>query len=104
MAAQQSQGELTSYVTESVYKFVLQKSADPQIRQLILYNSNSQGQVDGFVGELSSAKKSFKTLCIRSTLSAKPRWAVSPAPPLHNIAAQQTQGELISQNVFVHEF
>jgi len=33
------------------------KSIPTQIRQLILYISNSKGEVDGFVGELTSAKR-----------------------------------------------
>ena len=37
----------------SVYKVVLQKSILVQIRQLILYISDSRGQVDGFVGDLT---------------------------------------------------
>ena len=32
-----------SYLTESIYKVVLQKSIPAQIRQLILYISNNQG-------------------------------------------------------------
>ena len=37
------------YLTESVYKFVLQMSILAQIRQLVLYISNDKGYVDGFV-------------------------------------------------------
>ena len=36
---------------------VLQKSILTQIRQLICYDSNSKGYVDGFGGELTSAKR-----------------------------------------------
>ena len=36
---------------------VLQKSIPTQIRQLVLYLSNSEKYVDGFVGKLTSAKR-----------------------------------------------
>ena len=36
---------------------VLQNSIPTQIRQLIIYISNSKGSVDGFVGELTSAER-----------------------------------------------
>ena len=36
---------LNTYLTESVYKVVLQKSIPPQIRQLIPYISNDKGFV-----------------------------------------------------------
>ena len=39
---------------------VLQMSIPSQIRQLILYISNSKGHADGFVGELTSAKRLSK--------------------------------------------
>ena len=42
------------------FKVVLQKSIPAQIRQLILYISNSKGQVDEFVGELTSAKNGLQ--------------------------------------------
>jgi len=48
-----------SYLTESVYKVVLQKSIPEQIRQLILYISNNKGYVYGFVQELTFAKRHF---------------------------------------------
>ena len=48
------------YLTESVYQVVLQKSIPAQIRQLILYISNSKGYVDGFVGGVTSAKQLYK--------------------------------------------
>jgi len=47
---------LRSYLTESVCKVVLQKSISAQICQHIVYISNNEGQVDGFVGELTDAK------------------------------------------------
>jgi len=47
---------LCFYLTESVYQVVLQNSIPTQIRQLIIYIRNSKGLVDGFVGELTSAK------------------------------------------------
>ena len=46
-----------SYLTDSVYQLVLQKSIPIQLRQLILHISNSEGQSDGFVRELISAKR-----------------------------------------------
>ena len=42
----------------------LQKSIPTQIRQLILYISNSEGYVDGFVGEWTCAKRLEKH-CVR---------------------------------------
>ena len=42
-----------SYLTQSVFKFVLQKSIPTQIRQLILYIRNSEEYVDDLVGELT---------------------------------------------------
>ena len=42
--------------TKCILKFVLQKSIPTKIRQFVLYISNSTGQVDGFVGESTSAK------------------------------------------------
>jgi len=42
-----------SYLTESVYKVVLQKCISRQIRQLILPFSYKTRQVDGFVRELT---------------------------------------------------
>ena len=45
------------YLTESVYKDVLQNSIPAQIRQLILYISNDKGDVDGFVRELTFAER-----------------------------------------------
>ena len=53
--------QMKVYLTQSVFEVVLQKSILTQIRQLILYMSNSKGQVDGFVGKLTSAKR----LCVR---------------------------------------
>ena len=46
-----------SYLTESVYKLVFQKSIHTQIRQLILHVSNKNGQFDGFVQELTFAQR-----------------------------------------------
>jgi hypothetical protein len=51
-----------AYLTKSVDKVVLQKSIPTQIHQLILYISNSKGQADGFVGQLTSAKRLQKHL------------------------------------------
>jgi len=45
------------YLTQSVFEVVLQKSIPTQICQLILYISKSKGYVDGFVGQLTSAKR-----------------------------------------------
>ena len=47
------------------FEVVSQKSIPTQIRQLILYISNSKGWVDGFVGELTSAKRIQKHFCKR---------------------------------------
>ena len=44
----------------SVLKVVLQKSIYTQIRQLVVYISHSRGQVEEFVGELTSAKRLHK--------------------------------------------
>ena len=43
--------------TESVYKVVLKKSTPPQIRQLILYYYKYEELVNGFVWELTFAKR-----------------------------------------------
>jgi hypothetical protein len=48
---------LQPYLSESVYRVVLQRSIPIQIRQLILYIRNIEGQVDGCMGELTSARK-----------------------------------------------
>ena len=45
------------YFTESVCKVVLQKSIPRQIRQLILYYYQYRELVDGFVRELTFAKR-----------------------------------------------
>ena len=45
------------YLTQSVFKVVLQNSIPTQIHQLIPFIHNSEGQVDGFVGVLTSAKR-----------------------------------------------
>jgi len=52
--------EKAAYLTESVYKVVSQKSIPTQIRQLIFYISNSKEYVDGFVRELTFAKRLYK--------------------------------------------
>ena len=44
------------YLTQSVFEVVSQKSVPTPIRQLILYISNSKGQVDGFVGKVDFCK------------------------------------------------
>ena len=46
-----------AHLTQSVLKVVSQKPIPTQICQLILYISNSKGQVDEFVGDLTSAKR-----------------------------------------------
>jgi len=46
--------------TESVCKVVLQESIPAQIRQLIIHISNDEGQVDGFVRELTFAEQLCK--------------------------------------------
>ena len=46
-----------SYLTESVYNVVLQKSIPAQIRQLFLYISNDRGLVDEFVRDFCFAKR-----------------------------------------------
>ena len=43
-------------LTQSVFILVSQKSIPTQIRQLVLYLSNSKGAVDGYV-ELTSVKR-----------------------------------------------
>ena len=48
---------LQVYLTQSFLKSVLQKSIPTKIRELIPYISKSKGYVDGFVGELTSAKR-----------------------------------------------
>ena len=48
------------YLTESVHKFVFQTSIPAQIRELVLYISNRNGLVDGFVRELTLAKRLYK--------------------------------------------
>ena len=44
------------HLTKSFLNVVLHKSILTQIRHLIFHVSESNGQVDGFVGELTSAK------------------------------------------------
>ena len=45
------------YPTQSVVQVVSQKQIPTQIRQLNLNSRHSKGYVDGFVGELTSAKQ-----------------------------------------------
>ena len=47
------------YLTESVYKVVLQKSIPAQICQLVPYTINDEGYVDGFVRKLLFLKNTF---------------------------------------------
>ena len=49
-----------SNLTESVHKVVVQKLISAQIRQVILYSSNDEATVDGFVRELTFAKRLVK--------------------------------------------
>ena len=49
-----------SYLTESVYKVVLQKSIPTQIRPLILVISNNEGQSDGSVREFTFPQRLVK--------------------------------------------
>ena len=44
------------YLTERVSDLCFKKSISAQIRQLILYISNNEGSVDGFVRKLTFAK------------------------------------------------
>ena len=48
------------YLTESVDKVILQKAITVQTRQLILYISDDEGLVDGFVRELTFTKTLHK--------------------------------------------
>ena len=61
-AGSASCARFVSYLTQSVFKVVLQKSIPTQMRQLTLYTGNSGGYVDGFVGKLNSAKRLQKHL------------------------------------------
>ena len=38
-------------LTQVFFKVILSKSISTQFRRLILYSSNSKGQIDGFFGE-----------------------------------------------------
>jgi hypothetical protein len=53
------QADTGTYRSESVYEVVLQKSVPTKIRQtnLNLYVSDDKGYVDGFVRELTFAKR-----------------------------------------------
>ena len=42
-----------AYLTQSVFKVVLQKSIPTRIRQLVIYISSCKGKVDDFVEELT---------------------------------------------------
>jgi len=44
-------------ISHNFFQVVLQKSIHTQIRQLIVHISNSEGFVDGCLGELTSAKR-----------------------------------------------
>ena len=48
------------YLTESVHTVVLQKSTPAQIHQLILYVNTYKGYSDGFVRELTFAKRLYR--------------------------------------------
>ena len=54
-----SRSSLGSYLTESVYLVVLQKSIPAQIPQLVLHVSDNKGYVDGFVRESTFAKRPY---------------------------------------------
>ena len=60
------------YRTQSVFDVVLQKATPTQIRQLILYIGNSEGKVDRFVGELTSAKRLRKHVVRDKNANAVP--------------------------------
>jgi len=49
-----------SYLTQRVFKVVLQKSIPAQIRQLIICISDNKGKVDRFVLELTFAKRLYE--------------------------------------------
>ena len=53
-------GRVAVYLTESVYKVVLQMSISAHIRQLILHMSNNKEYVDEFVRESTFAKRVYK--------------------------------------------
>ena len=48
------------YLTESVHKVLLQESISARICQLIRYVSDNEEYADGFVRELTFAKRLFK--------------------------------------------
>ena len=52
-AGSHGHGTVAAQAADRVFKNVLQKSIPTQIRQLILCIGNSEGLVDGFVGELT---------------------------------------------------
>jgi len=45
------------YLTQSVFQVVLQKPTPTEISHGILHINDIKGHVDGFVGELTSAKR-----------------------------------------------
>ena len=47
---------------QRVFNVVLRKSITTHIHQLIIYLGNSKGQFDGFVGEVTSARRLEKIL------------------------------------------
>ena len=51
---------MRAYLTESIYEVVLQKWIPPQIRQRILHDYRNKELVDGFVRELTFAKRLCK--------------------------------------------
>ena len=49
--------EVRAYLTQSIFQVVLQKSIPTQICQFVLYICDCKGQVDVFVGGVTSAKR-----------------------------------------------
>jgi hypothetical protein len=54
------QAGLLSYLTKIGFKVVMQKSVSTKIRQIILYISDSKGQIDEFVGGVTVATRTCK--------------------------------------------
>ena len=77
----------------SVYKVVLQKSIPTQIRQLVLYISNNEGQVDGYVRGLTFVKRRYKRL------RARPPGTAPVAPALR--PSLRTENTCLSHRMYV---
>ena len=88
-SSRRSRGQV--YPFESVCKVSLQKSIPAQICQLILYVIDDTRQVDGFVRELTFAKRLYDEELVREAELAAPRQPSQVRPSLTEFVHLQSQ-------------